>query len=226
MEQTKAILVATAAVIFWAVPALLLANTIFRCSSYRWDGNRLLPAAICLVLALCWPFALLLLYLSTLIPSSLHVSQRVQEDDQATWYHSAYKSVTNWFQCKILRVKKAPRVPPMDIENQSRTEPALQMRHASNDGMEKLYYGTSPNGSQEPQRVSPCLPTQDSEAQRGVDDMVITQPPEYAATAPVRFPHQPTPASTPSASPPPFALPPPITPPPPPPPPSPSANRA
>jgi hypothetical protein len=85
MEQTKIILVAVVAILFWAAAAFLLACILFKRTFCRWHGRRLLPPSICLALALCWPVTLSLLCLAALFsPSSSRVPRKNQGVDNKT----------------------------------------------------------------------------------------------------------------------------------------------
>lgn len=126
----NAILVAAVAVLFWAAPAVLLADILFRCSAYRWDRNRLLPAALCFVLALCWPVAFLLFW------------QIGKDNDKTTWHRSAYERAVNWFQDIGFRMRTWRGMSPADIENQYRAEQRLDMGCTCGDTMEKLNFRT------------------------------------------------------------------------------------
>lgn len=185
MEQVEAILIATVAVLFWIAPGVLLANIIFRRNTYRWDDNRLLPIALCYTLVLCWPVALLVLCLSPLFPPLLHFwqSRQYSDNDEKIWYRSAYKRVVSWFRGTVSRERVPPAVPPADVESQDRAELRLQMRHTSNDAVQRWNPRATTTITDKSQNTNQFLYTQDGDLEGRTGDIKIAQPPTYAAVA-------------------------------------------
>ncbi|KAF4332999.1 hypothetical protein FBEOM_13194 [Fusarium beomiforme] len=120
MEQTKIILVAVVAILFWAAPAFSLAYILFKRTFCRWHESRLLPPVTCLALALCWPVALLLVCPAALFStSSSRAAGKNQEVDSNTSSQSTHGYFVRLFGHRDSKVGSPSRI--WDTEAQTWT---------------------------------------------------------------------------------------------------------
>ncbi|KAJ3454281.1 hypothetical protein MRS44_018175 [Fusarium solani] len=183
MEQTKAVLIAVVAVLFWGAPALLLAHILFARAACRCDQSRPVPAVRYFALAFCWPIAVPSLWLMTLRPSSPRVPTTPghQEDDGENWRRSLWAAVGNRYRCMVSKMRKSPEPHLTDVESQVTADavPKIQPN--------RLYAarGPSPNSNAQnagsPRHGGEGLPTQyvDRQCQAGID--LTVPPPGYLA---------------------------------------------